>query len=59
MHDRRIRIRPLLEYYKTGMPVKLQSSEGFKMRFQRTVEFASVLGHIKWQKFYTLSITRA
>jgi transposase len=49
-YNRRIRIRPLLEYHKTNMRSKLKSTEGKKMRSQRPIEVESVFGHIKWNR---------
>jgi len=57
-YDRRIRTRPLLEYYKTEMRVKLKSGEGMKMRSQRPVEVESVFGHIKWNRNFKRFLLR-
>lgn len=49
-YNRRIIIRPLLEYYKTEMRRKLNSSEGKDLRSQRPIEVESVFGQIKWNR---------
>lgn len=57
-YGRKICIHPLLEYYKTQMRVKLQSSEGLNMRSRRSVEVESVFGHIKWNRNFKRFLLR-
>lgn len=57
-YDRRIRIRPLLEYYKTEMRAKLKSAEGKKLRSKRPVEVESVFGQLKWNRNFKRFLLR-
>lgn len=57
-YARKICIRPLLEYYKSEMRLKLQSSEGLKMFSRRCVEVESVFGQIKWNRNFKRFLLR-
>jgi transposase len=57
-YNRRIVVRPLLEYYKTEMRMKLKSVEGRKLRSRRPIEVESVFGHIKWNRGFTRFLLR-
>jgi transposase len=57
-NNRRIIIRPLLEYYKTEMRLKLKSADGKKLRSKRPIEVESVFGHIKWNRNFKRFLLR-
>ena len=57
-YNRKIIIRPLLEYYKTEMRSKLKSTKGKQLRYKRPVEVESVFGHIKWNRNFKRFLLR-
>jgi transposase len=56
--NRKISIRPLLEYYKTEERKMLKSAEGKKYRSLRPIEPESVYGQIKWNRGFKRFLLR-
>lgn len=56
--NRRIIVRPLLEYHKTEMRSKLKSTKGKEYRSKRPIEVESVFGHIKWNRGFKRFLLR-